>query len=89
MTLYIEILQFLHYKAEASRTEIEAALSNPPSAATLKRQIAEAVKNGHIEVVGRGPATRYRLTPQAHVTMELNLDTYFDTGFRKRSISTL
>lgn len=86
MTLYIEILQFLHYKMEASRTEIEAALSNPPSAATLKRQIAEAVKNGHIEVVGRGPATRYRLTPQAHVTMELNLDTYFDKDIDERRI---
>lgn len=86
MTPYIEILQYLHYKTEASRTEIEAALSNPPSTATLKRQIAEAVKNGHIEVVGRGPATRYRLTPQAHVTMELNLDTYFEKDIDERRI---
>ncbi len=86
MTPYTEILQYLHYKTEASRTEIEAALSNPPSAATLKRQIAEAVRNGHIEVIGRGPATRYRLTPQAHVTMELNLDTYFDKDIDERRI---
>lgn len=86
MTLYIEILQYLHYKTEASRTEIEAALTNPPSTATLKRQIAEAVKNGHIEVVGRGPATRYRLTPQAQVTMELDLDTYFDKDIDERRI---
>jgi len=86
MTLYIEILQYLHYKTEASRSEIEAALTNPPSTATLKRQIAEAVKNGHIEVVGRGPATRYRLTPQAQVTMELDLDTYFDKDIDQRRI---
>jgi hypothetical protein len=78
MTLDIEILQFLHYNPSSSRSEIEAVLTNPPSSATLKRLIAEEVKQGHIEVFGRGPATRYRLTPQAHVTMELNLDTYFD-----------
>jgi len=86
MTLYIEILRYLHYKTEASRSEIEAALTNPPSTATLKRQIAEAVKNGHIEVIGRGPATRYRLTPQAQVTMELDLDTYFDKDIDQRRI---
>ena len=86
MALYLEILQYLHYKTEASRSEIEAALTNPPSTVTLKRQIAEAVKNGHIEVVGRGPATRYRLTPQAQVTMELNLDTYFDKDIDARRI---
>jgi len=82
----MEILQYLHYKTEASRSEIGVALTNPSSTATLKRQIAKAVKNGQIEVVGRGPATRYRLTPQAHVTMELNLDTYFDKDIDERRI---
>ena len=44
------------------------------------------VKHGNIEVVGRGPATRYRLTPQAHVTMELNIDTYFDKDIDERQV---
>ena len=86
MTQDIEILQFLHYNPSSSRAEIEAALANPPSTATLKRLIADAVKQGHIEVVGRGPATRYRLTPQAHVTIELNLDTYFDKDIDERQV---
>lgn len=86
MTHDIEILQFLHYNPSASRAEIEAALVNPPSTATLKRLIADAVKQGHIEVIGRGPATRYRLTPQAHVTMELNLDTYFNKDIDERQV---
>lgn len=81
-----EILQYLHYNPGASRAEIGAALSNSPSVATLKRLIAEEVKNGHIEVVGRGPSTRYRLTPQAHVTMGLNLDTYFDKDIDERRV---
>ncbi len=86
MTQEIEILQFLHYNPEASRAEIGSALTNAPSPATLKRMIAEEVSKGHIEVVGRGPATRYRLTPQAHVTMELNLDTYFDKDVDERQV---
>ena len=86
MTQEIEILQFLHYNPEASRAEIGSALTNAPSPATLKRLLADGVAKGHIEVVGRGPATRYRLTPQAHVTMELNLDTYFDKDIDERQV---
>lgn len=82
----IEILQFLHYNPLASRADIEASLSTPTSPATLKRMIAEAVKKGHIEMTGRGRGTRYRLTPQAHVTMELNLDTYFDKDIDERKM---
>ncbi|MBQ7869053.1 MAG: Fic family protein [Prevotella sp.] len=89
MTQEIEILQFLHYNPEASRADIASALSSVSSPATLKRLIAEAVRNGYIEVVGRGPATRYRLTPQAHVTMELNLDTYFDKDQDERQVQTM
>lgn len=50
------------------------------------RMLSDAVSKGHVEVVGRGPATRYRLTPQAHVTMELNLDTYFDRDIDERQV---
>lgn len=46
----------------------------------------KARKLAHIEVIGRGPATRYRLTPQAHITMELNLDTYFDKEVDERQV---
>lgn len=48
--------------------------------------IADGVAKGYIEVVGRGPATRYRLTPQAHVTMELNIDTYFNKDVDERQV---
>lgn len=86
MTQDIEILQFLHCNPEATRAEIGASLTNAPSPATLKRLIADAVASGIIEVVGRGPATRYKLTPQAYVTMELNLDTYFDKDVDERQV---
>ncbi len=50
------------------------------------RMLSDCVAKGHIEVIGRGPATRYRLTPQAHITMELNLDTYFDKEVDERQV---
>lgn len=88
MTQDIEILQFLHYNPLSSRSEIASALSAEPSPATMKRLLANAVKEKRIEVVGKGPATRYRLTPQAHVTMELNIDTYFDKDVDERQVQT-
>jgi Fic family protein len=86
MTQDIEILQFLHYNPLSSRSEIGGGISNAPSAATLKRIINEAVDRGDVEVVGKGRATKYRLTPQAHVTMPLDLDTYFVDDVDQRRV---
>lgn len=86
MTTEVEILQFLHYNPMAKRSEILPSLSKTISDRTLMRLLSGAVKSGHIEVVGHGPSTRYQLTPQAHVTMELNLDTYFDKDIDERQV---
>lgn len=86
MTIDIEILQFLHYHPLANRTEIMAGLMETPSGSTVKRLLSAAVKEGNIETVGRGPSTKYRLTPQAHVTMPLDLATYFDKDMDERVV---
>ncbi len=86
MTIETEILQILHYNPMSSRADIASILSNAPSDSTLKRIIAEAVKEGYIMVEGRGPSTRYVLSSQAHVTMPLNLDTYFLKDIDERII---
>ena len=86
MTIDIEILQFLHYHPLANRTEIMAGLMDTPSGSTVKRLLSAAVKEGNIETVGRGPSTKYRLTPQAHVTMPLDLATYFDKDIDERVV---
>ncbi len=86
MTIETEILQILHYNPHSTRTEIASQLTTVPSDSTLKRIIADAVRNGHIIVEGRGPATRYVLSPQAHVTMPLSLDTYFAKDIDERKI---
>lgn len=86
MTTEIEILQYLHYHPLSKRTEIGSAVTASISDRTLKRIIADCVEKGAVEVVGKGPSTRYKLTPQAHVTMPLNLDTYFDNDIDERKI---
>jgi len=86
MTIDIEILQFLHYHPLANRAEIMAGLMDAPSESTMKRLLSAAVKEGNVETVGRGPATKYKLTPQAHVTMPLDLATYFDKDIDERVV---
>lgn len=86
MTTDIEILQILHFHPMASRQDITSLLTNPPSDSTLKRIIAECVKRGDIEVVGRGPSTKYQLSAQAHVTMPLDIDTYFLKDVDERTV---
>ena len=86
MTIDIEILQFLHYHPLANRTEIMVGLTKAPSDSTMKRLLSAAVKEGNVETAGRGPATKYKLTPQAHVTMPLNLATYFDKDIDEREV---
>lgn len=63
-----------------------AGLMETPSGSTVKRLLSAAVKEGNIETVGRGPSTKYRLTPQAHVTMPLDLANYFDKDIDERVV---
>lgn len=86
MTTEIEILQYLHYHPLSKRTDIYSELTSEISERTLKRIIAVCVEKGYVEVVGKGPATRYRLTAQAHVTMPLNLATYFNKDIDERTV---
>ena len=77
MTIQVEILQILHYNPSLSRVEIASQLKDSPNERTLKRIIAELVQKGDIIVEGKGKATRYSLSPQAHLMMPLDIDTYF------------
>ena len=86
MTLEVEILQYLHFYPVSSRVELMNGIQATVSVATVKRILADAVMKGYIEVIGRGPSTRYKLSPQAHITMPLDLDTYFLKEVDERKI---
>lgn len=86
MTIQVEILQFLHYNPSSSRVEIAEALKEAPNERTLKRIIADCVQKGDIVVEGRGKATRYSLSAQAHLMMPLDIDTYFANDIDERVV---
>lgn len=86
MTPDVEMLQYLHYHPDSAKAEIKAGMSLEMSDATIKRVLSKAVKDGMVLVIGKSRATKYRLTPQAHVTMDLNLDTYFDKDVDEREV---
>ena len=58
------------------------------SPATVKRILASLVEGKDAIVTGQGRATRYSVSPQAHVTMELNIDTYFQKEMDEREVQT-
>ena len=52
----------------------------------MKRLLSAVVREENIEKAGRGSATKYKLIPQAHVTMPLDLATYFDKDIDDREV---
>ena len=88
MTKESEILQYLHYHPSSSRSEIEAGMHMKESPATVKRLLASLVQSKSAIVTGQGRATRYSVSPQAHITMELNIDTYFQKETDEREVQT-
>ena len=83
-----KILQYLHYHPLSSRNDIAKAIDFQGSDATLKRIIAAELAAGNIEMIGQARAVRYSLSPQAHITMPLDLDTYFADDIDQRQIQT-
>lgn len=83
-----EILQYLHHNQPSTRDEIARGIAFEGSDATLKRAIASLVGNGDIIVTGKARATRYSLSPQAHLLIPLNLDTYFAKDVDERQVQT-
>lgn len=83
-----EILQYLHYHPDSSRKDIESSLELKESKSTIKRILAALAEEGSIVVSGQGRATRYDVSPQAKVTMELDTDTYFLNETDDRIVQT-
>lgn len=80
------LLQYLHYHPESSRAEIESALEVEISSATLKRILATLTADGYVAVTGQGRATRYSITPQAHLLMTIDLEAYFQKDIDEREV---
>lgn len=88
MDIQRKILQYLHYNPGSSREDIRQGIPFDGSDATLKRMIASLVKSGDVVPQGKARATRYTLSPQAHLLMPLILDTYFSKDIDERQVQS-
>lgn len=61
-------------------------LPHPCSDSTLKRLIASLVDKRMVVACGRGPATKYKLSPQALVTLPMDMNEYFARDVDDRRI---
>ena len=84
----LEILQFLHFHPKSSRNDIGTGLNFTESPATLKRMLASLVEKGNVTVVGQGRATRYSISAQAQVTMDIDVETYFKKETDERVVKS-
>ena len=73
----LTILKYLQYHPHSSRNKIAEGTQFEGSDATLKRQLASQIAAGNILASGQGKATRYSLTSVCHLTMPIDIDTYF------------
>ena len=84
----LTILKYLQYHPQSSRNEIAEGTQFEGSDATLKRLLASQIAAGNILVSGQGKATRYGLTSVCHLTMPIDIDTYFHHDQDERQIQS-
>lgn len=71
-----------------SRAELQAGLNTEVSDATFKRSLQRLLAGGHIESVGKGRATQYRLSPMGELLSTMDMERYFSVPGDKRMIHT-
>ncbi len=84
--LYLNILRYLQYHPESSRSEIMKGIGTDSSPASVKRRMADAVAAGDAVVIGAGRATKFKLAEKALLLMPFDIDTYFQKEVDDREI---
>ena len=84
--LYLNILRYLQYHPESSRSEIMEGIGTDASPASVKRRMADAVAAGDAAVIGAGRSTKFKLTERALLLMPFDIDTYFQKEVDDRDI---
>ena len=84
-----EIQQYLRFHPLSSRSELMEGVNTKVSVATFKRLLAAMISAGSIEVIGQGPATCYKLTPQTFVTSYFDLVLEMTDGEYRKEMERL
>ena len=83
-----DILNFLHFNPNSSRSQITESLANPPSSASMKRILADLLDENLVAISGKGRASKYSITPKAHLLRTYDIDEYFKKEIDERVVQT-
>ena len=86
MEIKDSLLEFLQYHPGISRPQIMEEMSIELGDAQMKRILADCVASGTLRTEGKARATRYFITPKAHLLRTVNLDTYYSVPLDKRDV---
>ncbi len=81
-----QIIDFINQQIECSSKEIFEGLSLSISYATLKRTLSTLISNHYLISVGKGRATKYRVSPIFKLIQPIDLEEYYNKDIDDRDI---
>ncbi len=88
MTNLDKTIEYLHYHSGVSRRELMETMHFGLGDTQMKALLADGVAQGLIRTEGKARATRYFITPKAHLLRTVDLDSYYALDFDKRQVQT-
>ncbi len=88
MNLETAIVEILRVHQHLSRKEITEKIENAKSESTIKRALSLAVERNLLIATGKGPSTKYSLSPQAEITFPIDVDKYSLLEVDQRHVRT-
>jgi Fic family protein len=86
MNIENQIIQYLKLNPDNSSSSILAGIDSEKSLATLKRVLTNLINGKLIETVGKGKATKYRLSQYFKLFENTDIDTYYSKEIDEREI---
>jgi len=86
MVLENVILKFIKQNEESSSEEIRLGIIEKKSIATIKRNLSKLIAKKLIIPIGKGKATKYKLSPFYNLYCEFDLQNYYEKEIDERAI---
>lgn len=83
-----KIIDFLHYHPGISRQELMNGLDLGVKDTQMKNFLSSCIADGFVCTEGKARATRYFITPKAHLLRTIDLDTYYAMPIANRAMQT-
>ena len=86
MTTKDSILEFIKQNDESSSNDILQGISENKSIATIKRVLSKLVEEKLIISIGKGKATKYKISPYFNLFDDINIRDYYENEIDERKI---